>query len=423
MNNLFRGTILGFGLLLATASEAGAAPGLRMMVDQEGDFALVGNTLGQDCRRSVPLPVVGTVGSCGDSEEALLDSAPDALWRADSPAAGDAEAGAGITREQARTAAMLVLPDGATITHALLYWGAQIEAGVGADTTVTLDREGGFSEEVAATDSWEVTINLGKPDEAHVYQSFADVTDLVKQQGAGAYRVGGVDMVDVSELDDTRTFAGWWMVVLYESPGMPRRNLAIYDGLERVSRSHDQAFSLEGVRVPEGGLSAKLGIVGYEGDHNIGGDRIYINPSGATPDPSEALGDRLNPPDNFFNGSRGWLGEPVSVEGDLPQLTGEEQSMPGVDMDVVDITSRVRSGDTAIRVLATADEIDGNAELYFIGGLVTSIAPGPGGYLAGSGMFGPCAAGGGVGGASSGWLLGAALGGLIGLRRAGRRRR
>ncbi|AKT36558.1 hypothetical protein [Chondromyces crocatus] len=412
--------ILGTGLLCAAAGDAAAAPSLRVMVDQEGDFALIGNTLGQDCRRSVPKPVVGTVGSCGD-EQAVLDSAPDVLWRADSPDLGQAEANAEISSEQARTAAMLVLPDGAVVTHALLYWSAQIEAGV--DTTAIFDREDAFHEEVTALDSWEVTINRDKPDEAHMYQSVADVTALVKAHGAGAFRVGGIDVIDIRGLDDTRTYAGWWMVVLYEAPGMPRRNLAVFDGLERVSRTHNQTFSLEGLRIPEGGLEAKLGIVGYEGDYNIGGDRLYINPSSVTPNPKEALGDEMNPADNFFNGSRGWLGMPVSVEGDLPQLTGEPQSMPGVDIDVVDISSRVKGGDTAIRVLATADEIDGDAELYFIGGLVTSIAPGPGGYLSGSGMFGPCAVRGVAGdGWGGGWLFGVALAGLVSWRRTGRRR-
>ncbi|EYF06616.1 hypothetical protein [Chondromyces apiculatus] len=420
MNRFVLSGMLAIGWLCSTTGVANAAPGLRVIADQEGDFALIGNTFGQDCRKSVPSPLMGTVGSCGTNGDALLDSAPDALWRADSPEPGLAEASWEITSDQARTSAMLALPDGASVTHALLYWGAQIRTG--ADTTATLDREGGFHEELTALDSWEVTINLGKPDEAHVYQSVADVTALVKEHGAGAYRVGGVDILDIRDLDDTRTFAGWWMVVLYERPSMPRRNLAVFDGLERVSRTHNQTLSLEGLTTPEGGLEAKLGIVGYEGDDNIGGDRLYVNPASASPDPREALGDALSPSDNFFNGTRSWLGEPVSVEGDLPQLSGGPQSMPGMDLDVIDISSKVRSGDTAIRVLATADEIDGDAELYFIGGLVTSIAPGPGGYFSGSGMFGPCATSPGTGRGWGGWLAGIALAGLTTLRRTGRRR-
>lgn len=420
MKSLFLTGLLGVGLLCSMAGAASAAPRLRVAVDQEGDFALIGNTLGQDCRRSVPVPVVGAIGSCGSNEDTLTDSSPDVLWRADSPGPGDVEASADIAPAEARTAAQLELPDGAKVTHAFLYWGAHIAGGV--DPNVTFDREGGFTQEVTALESWEVTINRDKPDEAHVYQSVADVTAIVQQHGPGAYRVGGVDMVEVRDVDDTRTFAGWWMVVLYEAEGEPMRNLAVFDGLERVSRSYSQSFTLEGLRFPEGGLTAKLGVVGYEGDDNIGGDRLYINPSSATPDVSEALGDALSPADNFFNGTRGWLGAPVSIAGDLPQLTGGRQSMPGVDLDVVDITSRVDAGGAAISVLATADEIEGDAELYFIGGMVTSIAPGPGGYLAGSGMFGPCAAAPGARGGHGAWLLGLALGGLIGLRRAARRR-
>ena len=427
MNRLIISGILGVGLLCLSGGAATAAPKLRIAVDQPGDFALIGSTLGHDCNKRTPLPVVGEIGNCGRETSTVTDSAPDVLWRADSPEAGDAVANAEITAAEARTAAMLEMPAGAKVTHAFLYWGARNASDGGADMNVTLDREGGFREELEAIDGWEVTVNKGKPDEAHVYQAVADVTTIVQAHGPGAYRVGGVDMAPVLDVSDTRNFGGWWMVVLYEAPGMPPRNLAIFDGLDRVSKGYPQAFALEGIRAPEDGLEAKLGVVGYEGDHNIGGDRLFINPSSSSPDPSEALGDAVNPPDNFFNGSRGWLGEAVSVDGDLPQLTGEPQSMPGVDLDVVDVSSKISAGATSIQVLASAAQTDGGAELYFMGGWVTSIASGPGAYLTGSGMFGVCSASAGIGGARGAcdglapWLFAAALTGLGGLRRARRR--
>lgn len=422
MKRLSIGASLGLLSLCWTGGEALAAPSLRVSVDQAGDFALIGSTLGHDCSKSTPLPVVGEVGGCGTNASTVPDSAPDVLWRADSPEAGDAEANAMIAPGEARTAAMLELPQGAKITHAFLYWGARNATDAGADLEVTLDREGGFSEAITALQSWEVTVNKGKPDEAHVYQSVANVTDLVLEHGPGAYRLGGVDMAPVLDVEDTRNYAGWWMVVLYEAPGMPMRNLALFDGLDRVSKTQPQAFALEGIRAPEDGLTAKLGVVGYEGDHNLNGDRLYINPTSSPPDPGEALGDAVSPPDNFFNGSRGWLGAPVSVDGDLPQLTGEPQSMPGIDLDVVDVSAKLVAGATSIQVLATADPVDGDAELYFIGGWVSSIAPGPGAYLTGSGMFGVCSATPGAAGGAAPWLLPAALLGLIGLRRARRSR-
>ena len=88
--------------VLAASGVAGAAPKLRVQVDQKGDFVLVGNTLGHDCRAIVPAPVVGTVGACGTN---TADSAPDVYWRADDPAAGQAVANNTVSMAQARSTA------------------------------------------------------------------------------------------------------------------------------------------------------------------------------------------------------------------------------------------------------------------------------------------------------------------------------
>lgn len=416
--------LAGAALLGLCEGSAGAAPTLRVQVTQEGDFALIGNTLGHECRKSTPSPVVGTIGACAttDDTSTLHDSAPDIFWRAGSPSEGRAEADIAITMDQARSAAALELPEGATVTHAFLYWSARNAAGV--DGTATLDREGGFNEELSALTSWEVTVNKGTPDESHVYQSVADVTQIVRDHGVGEYRVSGVDVSPIVDTDDARTYVGWWMVILYKAEGLPPRNLAVFDGLDRVSRSNPQVLELDGVAVPDGGFDAKLGVVAFEGDHNISGDRLFINPSSSSPSADEALGDAQSPADNFFNGTRSFLGAPVSVDGDLPQLTGTPQSLPGIDIDVVDVTARLTSGMTSVPVLATSDETGDEADLYFIGGWVTSIGSASGLYPTGSGVF-LCAAVPGDRAPGAGWLLGAtafgALGAIAGLRRSRRR--
>src|SRR5262249_46625856 len=134
-------TAISTGLLVLSSGAALAAPALRIQVNQKGDFALIGNTLGQDCAATVPpipLPVLGTVGNCGLNTG---DSAPDIFWRSDQPAAGQAQANNTITVAQARTTAVLNLPAGATITHAFVYWAATLAA-AGTGTTATLDRPG-----------------------------------------------------------------------------------------------------------------------------------------------------------------------------------------------------------------------------------------------------------------------------------------
>ena len=119
--------------------------------------------------------------------------------------------------------------------------------------------------------------------------------------------------------------------------------------------------TLSGFLVPNAGFDAKLGVVTYEGDDQLTGDSLSWN--------GTALSDALNPANNFFNGTRSRLGVAVSNTGDLPQLTGGARSMSGMDLDVVDVTSRVSQGQTSATITAST-----NLDFYLLGAFVTSIS-------------------------------------------------
>ena len=112
-------------LIPATSS---AVPKLRFQTDVKGDILAIGNTLAQECRAmdtlgmAVPAPVVGTVGSCGDPLT-IGDSSPDVLWRAEDTMA---RADNTLMIDQARSSAMLKLPQGAQVVYARLYWGGNL---------------------------------------------------------------------------------------------------------------------------------------------------------------------------------------------------------------------------------------------------------------------------------------------------------
>ncbi|MDI1482146.1 MopE-related protein [Polyangium sp. y55x31] len=340
-----------------SARDAAAAQNLRVQVDQKGDFLLIGNTLGHDCAGNPPAPVVGNVGACGNN--ATTDSGIDILWRSDSPMDGQAEANTGITVANARSTAILTIPAGATVTHAFLYWGAT-RASAGADTTATIDRPGGFSQNVTSIQSYTTTQN-------NAYQSVADITSIVQAQGSGAYRVSGVDVENPvgQGADDETTFAGWYMIVLYERASDPPRNLAIFDGLDIVAQNNPQNVTLSGFLVPPAFANARLGVVAFEGDTTLTGDSFSF---GAAPPLSNAL----NPETNFFNRTRSnvvaGVAVPVTVVGDLPQLAGTAGSMGGMDMDIVDITNKLMPGQKSAPIAATSTQ-----EQYWLAGFVTSI--------------------------------------------------
>ncbi len=335
-------------LLIPPSSVARAAPALRVQTTQHGDFLMVGNTLGHECATGTPAPVVGVVGGCGSN---TADTAPDIFWRADAPALGQAQANSTITAAQARSTAVLTIPAGARVTHAYAYWAATLPAG--ADTSATLERPGGFSASLTALQTWT------GPNSS--YQAVVDVTALVQANGSGAYRMSGVEVQSLADVNSSNVFAGWWMVVLYELASEPLRTLAISDGLDAVSNGSPQNVMLTGFVVPSSGFTGRLGVATFEGDNALTGDQLFFN-GGA------ALSDAQNPSDNFFNGTRSALGAPVSVAGDLPQLTGTGGSMSGVDLDIVDVTSRLSGGLTSVPVQASS-----SGDVFYLAGFVTSI--------------------------------------------------
>lgn len=333
-------------------SPAYADPTLRLQINQQGDFLLIGNTLEQEYRLGTPAPVVGNVGPCGLLGLGEGDSGGDCVWRSDSPGGGQAQVHGGISPSQARSTARLEVPAGAVVTHAFLYWAAHRNSG--PDDDATIERPGQPPLNVEAIDTYDTSV---------WYQSVADITPYVQQHGTGAYRVSNVAFNDPRGLfQDETDFAGWYMVVLYEQPGAPLRNLAVFDGLDLVTAANDQNVVLTGFQVPTSGFDGRLGVVAFESENALGGDQMFFN-GGA------ALSDAMNPANNFFNSTRSRLGAPVSVTGDLPQLRGTPGSMSGMDFDIVDVTAKLSPGDTTASIRATSAQ-----DTYLLGAFVTSIA-------------------------------------------------
>lgn len=359
-------TLLALGASLFSPA-ARAATTQRYVLDDHGDFVVFGNTAGFDCRDGrVEKPVVGSVpvGLLGlFSCNGVLpdgDTGVDILWRSDYPASAQAAASNLIDPALARSTAVLSLPSGAQVVMARLYWAAQRSAGLGAGTTVTLERPSVFARQVTAPSAAQKTLTL---DGLDYYQSSADITEEVRAHGSGAYRVGAIQTIDVRSRDRDVAFVAWNIVVFYHLDSAPVRNLALHDGLERVSTAAGSSTSLSfvGFSVPNSGFGAKLGVIAYEGDNEISGDQLLLNGS--------PLANAYNPANNFFNRSSTVLDGLAPRSGDLPQMSGRPSSMSGYDSDVLDITSRLSPGATQLNLTATT-----SGDEYFLGVFVTAIS-------------------------------------------------
>lgn len=352
--------------IAALVPVAQAAPALRHQVDQHGDFLMIGNTNAQDCRGSVTTPthlVVGALGACGSNTS---DTSPDVFWVADSPMSGQATANNSFLAAQAKSTAMLKvgnttganLPTGATVTYARLYWAGMVATAGTPSTSITLSRNGVFTQVVNQDATWSLSRSAGL-----WFQKTADVTSLVQTYGAGAYTVSGISSIELPDVNTTEAFDGWTMVVFYQLASDPMRNLALFDGgLTQVGGSSTAAVTLTGFLVPMAGYDAKLGVIGYEGDYNSStGDALQFG--GTT------LSNAANPADDFFNSSRSVFGVGVGVAGDLPQFDGLPGSLSGIDMDIMDITSLVSPGQTSATITALT-----SGDVFGMGAFVTSIS-------------------------------------------------
>jgi uncharacterized repeat protein (TIGR01451 family) len=252
------------------------------------------------------------------------------------------------------SSARLAVPAGSTVRFAGLYWGARTDAGAGgapapdpaARATARLGTPAAAGVAVAGAITGEGTVVGGAG-----YQAFADVTGLVRAGGAGVYT-----LADVQAGTGENAWGGWSLVVVYENPALPARNLTVFDGYQIVSPANPAAtLSVSGFQTPASGpVVTRVGVVGYEGDRGFVGDGVRLD---GTP-----LSDALNPADDFFNGTIADGG--VDVGGRNPDYANQL----GFDADVVHADGILPNGATS----ATVD-LSTTGDEYAAGVVVTAI--------------------------------------------------
>jgi large repetitive protein len=217
------------------------------------------------------------------------------------------------------SSATLALPPTATVLFAGLYWGADTSAGATQPTggptphaapgcptsslagcpanVVGLQVPGasGYTP-VAAT----IPLDISSGSSTR-YNAFANVTAQVQAAGAGSYSVANVQAGTGGD-----RYAGWALVVAYQDPGQPPRDLTIDDGFVTVSSGTPPiTIPVSGFRTPPSGpVNTTLGFVGYEGDSGLTGDSASLN--------GRTLSDGASPAGNFWCSAISNLGANVT---------------------------------------------------------------------------------------------------------------
>ena len=284
-------------LVLALAAPAHADRGFatRFDANANGNIAVAANTL-ESCPEDASGCAQARMGT-----GALLDDNDFTMRHVDvdgDPATFDS------------SSARLELPAGATVLFAGLYDGGRTDAGTrgsrAADATpaalATVDLR--VPGESGYTRLGEAGATLDQSTEVKgAYQTVHDVTDLVRRAGAGEYTVA-----DVQSGTGVDRYAGWSLIVAYEAPGDPPRNLTVVDGLQSVTRGRPAlTIGVSGFQTPlVGPVRTQLGFVAYEGDLGAGGDSAALD--------GRSLSDAISAPTNFFNSAISVDGSPFTAK-------------------------------------------------------------------------------------------------------------
>ncbi|GAA1013799.1 hypothetical protein STXM2123_5469 [Streptomyces sp. F-3] len=237
------------------------------------------------------------------------------------------------------------LPAGARVTYARLYWGGNLRVGEQKppedNNRVLIAEPGGKYKELLA----DTVVGHRVADGADAFQASADVTKLVRESGSGLYTVAQVNVA--AGKSAAGAWGGWTLVVAYENPAEPLRDIAIWDGFAPLKSRGPQEMRLDNPRFPAnaGGIA---GFVAYNGDRGTTGDSFTLTVGQDRP---VALSNSANPANDVLN----------STIGDLPSAPSTRvpsyAHTLGYDSDVFDLTGRLpRTGDRMVLRLSSQQD-------------------------------------------------------------------
>ncbi|MEU6549894.1 DUF3344 domain-containing protein [Streptomyces sp. NPDC046915] len=186
------------------------------------------------------------------------------------------------------------LPAGSRVTYARLYWGGNLRVGEQKppedNEKVLIAEPGGEYKPLRA----DTVVGHRAADGAEAFQASADVTQLVRDSVPGMYTVAQVNVA--MGRSEAGAWGGWTLVVAYENPAEPLRDLTIWDGFARL-KSRDAELRLRDANFAAG-AGGYAGLVAYNGDRGVTGDSLTMSTGH---DGSVDLTGPANPPDDVLN--------------------------------------------------------------------------------------------------------------------------
>ncbi|WP_460841362.1 DUF7507 domain-containing protein [Nocardioides marmoraquaticus] len=255
------------------------------------------------------------------------------------------------------SSANVVVPSGARVIYAGLFWGAARVAGnngvaaTGNANQIKLRTPG---QSTYSTVTASRIDNLGSNN--NDYSSYLDVTPQVQAAGSGTYFAA-----DMSAATGVDRYAGWSLVVAFEDPSAPLRDLNVFNGYASVTGNETVDATISGfLTPPSGAVNAKIGSVTYEGDAGLTGDFLAVNC--ANNGPCTRLADAQSPSANFF-GSR-----VTNAGANLANRNPANVNTLGLDAKVVDAAGVIPNSATSANL-----RFNTSGDFYYPAALTTQV--------------------------------------------------
>ncbi|NNF86365.1 MAG: T9SS type B sorting domain-containing protein [Winogradskyella sp.] len=166
------------------------------------------------------------------------------------------------------------------------------------------------------------------------FAAFADVTEIIQDQGNTTYTISELDLTTViNPYCPTGTnFGGWAIAIVFQDENLPLNQLNVYDGLQSVPTNLNITLDNLNVLDNEG---AKIGFIAWEGDNDLAvNEQLTINGNTISNPP-------LNPANNAFNGTNSFTGQ---------------SNLYNMDIDVYNIQNNINIGDTSATISLTSGQ-------------------------------------------------------------------
>ncbi len=195
------------------------------------------------------------------------------------------------------------------IKHVGLYWTAAYADKNRAHDITTIKIKYPGNQSYSTITGGQIIHDYYNDDEAlfKQYSCYKDITKdvLSLKNPLGTYTLANIPAT-TSAVNNDQTLGngltgGWTMVVIYEDDTKPRKRFYVYDGFVNIdSKAKPVAFSFDNFQtIPNGAVHGRIGVIAFEGDKGIRGDRFQVMSNETNK--YKSLADGTNPMNNFFN--------------------------------------------------------------------------------------------------------------------------